>query len=76
MHYALFAMYIYRYYFSKCSSELVLLPYSHGRSAHCFNRVHNVSVTIPRCYKDVYVKFLLLAKCLPLTIDLINGFKS
>ena len=36
----------YRYYFGRCSSEmaeLVPLPYSQGRS-----------VTIPRCYKDVY----------------------
>ena len=51
----------YRYYFGRCSSELtqlVPLPYSRGRSTRYSDRLHNFSVTIPRCYKDVYVKFL------------------
>ena len=48
-------------------------------------RLHDFSVTIPRCYKDVYVKrfFPRTAKlwnslpieCFPLTYDL-SGFKS
>ena len=40
-----------RYYFGRCSSELaqlVPLPFSRGKSTR-------YSVTIPRCYKDVYV---------------------
>ena len=47
----------YRYYFGKCSSELaqlVPLPYSRGRSTRYSDRLHDFSVTIPRCYKDVY----------------------
>ena len=48
----------YRYYFGRCSSELVELvplPYSRGRSTHYSDRLHDFSVTIPRCLKDVYV---------------------
>ena len=48
----------YSYYFGRCSSELaplVLFPYSRGRSTHYSDRLHNFSVTIRRCYKDVYV---------------------
>ena len=44
----------YRYYFGRCSSELAQLfplPFSQGRS----NRLHDFSLTIPRCYKDVSV---------------------
>ena len=47
----------YRYYFDRCSSELaevVPLPYSRGRSTHYSERLHDFSVIIPRCYKDVY----------------------
>ena len=78
----------YRYYFGRCSSELaqlVPLPYSQGRSTLYSDRLHDFSVTIPRCYKDVYVNsfFPLTARpwnslsieCFPLTYDL-NGFKS
>ena len=74
----------YRYYFGRCSSELAQLaplPYSRGRS----DRLHDFSVTIPRCAKDVYVNnfFLRTARlwnsvpieCFPLTYDL-SGFKS
>ena len=46
----------YRYYFSRCSSEvaqLVPLPYSQGRSTPYSDRLHDFSVTIPRRYKDV-----------------------
>ena len=48
----------YRYYFVRCSSELaqlVPLPFSQGRSTFYSDRLHDFSVTIPRCYKDVYV---------------------
>ena len=77
-----------RYYFGRCSSELAaLIPlfYSRGRSTRCFDRLHDFSVNIPRCYKDVYVNSFfpwptrlwnsLPIKCFPLTYD-INGFKS
>ena len=78
----------YRYYFGKCSSELaelVLLPYSRGRSTRYSDRLHDFSVTIPRCYKNVYFSSFvpctarfwnsLPIECFPLTYDL-NGFKS
>ena len=78
----------YRYYFGKCSSEpaqLVPLPYFRGRSTCYSDRVDDFSVTIPICYKDVYVNsfFPCTAKlwnslpieCFPLTYDL-SGFKS
>ena len=48
----------YRYYFGRCSSELgqlVPLPFSGGRSTRYSDRLHDFSVTIPRCYKNVYV---------------------
>ena len=78
----------YRYYFGRCSSELaqlVPLPYSRGRSTHYSDRLHDFSVTIPRCYKDVYVNSFfphtarlwnsLPLECFPLTYDL-SGLKS
>ena len=77
----------YRYYFGRCSSELaqlVPLPFSRGRSTRYSDRLHDFSVTIPRCYKDAYVnsffprtaKFWnsLPIECFPLTYDL-SGFK-
>ena len=54
---------LYRYYFGRCSSELaqlVPLPYSQGRSTCYSDRLHDFSVTIPRCYKDAYVNSFLL----------------
>ena len=78
----------YRYYFGRCSSELaqlVPLPFSRGRSTRYSDRLHDFSVTIPRCYKDVYVNSFfprtarlwnsLPIECFPLTYDL-SGFKS
>ena len=78
----------YRYYFGRCSSELaqlVSLPYSRERSTRYSDRLHDFSVTIPRCYKDVYVNSFfphtaklwnsLPIECFPLTYDL-SGFKS
>ena len=43
----------YRYYFGSCSSklaQLVPLPYSQGRSTRYSDKLHDFSVTIPRCY--------------------------
>ena len=78
----------FRYFFGRCSSELVeLVPlaYFRWRSTYYSNRLHNFSVTIPRCFKDVYVNNFfprtfrlwnsLPAECFPLNSDL-NGFKS
>ena len=76
----------YRYYFGRCSSELaqlVPLPFSRGRSTRYSDRLHDFSVTIPRCYRDVNSIFPPTARllnslpieCFPLTYDL-NGFKS
>ena len=67
----------YRYYFVRCSSELPqLAPFPHfrGRSTHYSNRLHDFSVTIPRCYKDVYI-YSLPIECFPLTYYL-KCFKS
>ena len=76
------------YYFGKCSSELaqlVPLRFSLGRSTRYSDRLHDFSVIIPRCYKDVYINGFfprtarvwnsLLIECFPLTYDL-SGFKS
>ena len=70
----------YRYYFGRCSSELaqlVPLPFSRGMSTHYSDRLHDFSVTIFRCYKDVYVNSFfpctarlwnsLPIECFPLT---------
>ena len=78
----------YRYYFGRCSSELaqlVPLPFSWGRSTRYSDRLHDFSITIPRCYKDVYVNSFfphtaklwnsLPIECFPLTYDL-SDFKS
>ena len=76
-----------RYYFCRCSelAQLVLLPFSQGRSTHYSDRWHDFSVTIARCYEDVYVSsfFFRTAELwnspsiefFPLTYDL-SGFKS
>ena len=69
-----------RYYFGRCSLELAQLaprPFSRERSTRYSDRLHDFSVTIPRCYKDVYVNSFFLhtarlwnclpIECLPLT---------
>ena len=79
---------LYRYYFGRCSSELTqLLPllFSRGRSTCYSDRLHDFSVTIPRCYKDVYVNSFfphtarfwnsVPMECFPLTYN-INDFNS
>ena len=48
----------YRCYFGRCSSELaqlVPLPFPGRRSTRYSDRLHDFTLTIPRCYKDVYV---------------------
>ena len=71
----------YRYYFGRCSSEPAqLVLFSWGMSTCYSDRLHYFSVTIPRCYKHVYVNSFfpctarlwnsLLIECFPLTYDL------
>ena len=78
----------YRYYFGRCSFELALLvplPYSRGRSTCYSDGLHDFSITIPRCYKDIYINSFFLHtarlwKSLPIEFSLftcdLNGFKS
>ena len=66
-------------------AQLVPLPFSQGRCTRHSDRLHDLSVPIPRCYKDVYVNSFIpcttiLWNSLPieyftLTYDL-SGFKS
>ena len=76
----------YRYYFGRCSSgltQLVTLLFSREKSTRYSDRLDDFSVSIPRCYKDVYVnRFFprtarlwnsLPIECFPLTYNL-NGF--
>ena len=78
----------YRYYFGRCFSELAQLfplSFSRGRSTRYSDGLHDFSVTIPRCYKDVFVNSFfcptarlwnsLRIECFPLNYDLIR-FKS
>ena len=78
----------YRYYFGRCSSELaqlVPLPFSWGRSTRYSDRLHDFLVSIPTCYKDVYVNEFfpqtarlwnsLPIECFPLNYEL-SGFNS
>ena len=77
----------YRYYFGRCSSELAeLVPFSfsRGRSTRYSDRLPDFSVTIPRCYKVLYVNSFIPCKarlsnslpigCFPLTYN-VSGFK-
>ena len=66
-------------------SQLFSIHFSWRRSTRCSDRLNDFSVTIPRCYKDVYVNsfFPPIARLwdsrpkewFPLTYNL-NGFKS
>ena len=80
--------FLYIYYFVRYSSELsqfVPLLYSQGRCTHYSDSLHDFSVRISRCYKDVYINsfFLRIARLwnslpiefFPLSYDW-NGFKS
>ena len=49
---------LYSCCFGRCSSELaelVPLPYSLGRSTRYSGRLHDFSVTSPRCHKNVFI---------------------
>ena len=72
----------YSCYFDICSSELeepVLLAHTRGSSTGYSNRLHDFSVIIRGCYKDVYINSFfshtprlwnsLHAECFPLTYD-------
>ena len=74
----------YRYYFGRCSSELaqlVSLPFPLGKSTRSSDRLHDFSVTNPKCYRDVYVNSFfprtarlgnsLPMECFPVTYDLV-----
>ena len=76
------------YCFGRCSAEhaqLVLISYSQGSSTRYSDILHNFSVAMSGCYKDVYVNSFfprtarlwnsLPVECFPLTYDL-NDFKS
>ena len=78
----------YRYYFGRCFFELdqlISIPFSRGRFTCYSDRLLDISVTIPRCYKDVYVNSFsprtarlcnsLPIECFPLRYN-INDFKS
>ena len=55
-HVVSWSLFLYRHYRGICLSklvELVLLPYSSGRSTLYSDRLHDFSVTIPRCFKNV-----------------------
>ena len=78
----------YRYYFGRCLFELaqlVPLPFFQGKSTCYSDRLHDFSLIIPRCYKNVYVNSFfprtatlwssLSIECFLLTYDL-NDFKS
>ena len=73
------------YYFGRYSSDLVELvpfPYSRGRPTPYSDRLHCFSITIPRCYTDVYLNSFfprtgklqnfLPVECFPLNYDLIG----
>ena len=78
----------YTYYFGRSSSklgQLVPLPFCRGRSSRYSHRLHDFSVTIPRCHKDLYVNSFfpraarlwnsVPIECFSLTYDL-SDFKS
>ena len=77
---------LYRYQFGSSElAQLVPLPFSQERPTRYSDRLHDFSVTIARCYKDVYVNSFfprtaelwnsLPIECFPLTYDL-SGFTS
>ena len=71
--YSLFCRYYFGRSWSSGLGQLVPLPYSRGKSTRYSDRLHDFSVTFPRCYKDVYVNSFFLAQLdsvLPLTYDL------
>ena len=68
---------LYTYYFGRCSSELAQLvpfPYSQGRSTCYSDRLHDFSVTIPRCYKDATSTVSFLTQLDSGVLSLQNAF--
>ena len=71
--------------FSASYFQVTFMYFHRGRSTRYSDRLHDFSITIPRCYKDVYVNSFfprtarlwnsLPIECFPLTYDL-SGFKS
>ena len=72
----------YRHYFGRCTSELgelLPLPFSWGMSTFYSDKLHDFSVIIPRCYKDININSYfpptarlwncLPIKCFPLTYN-------
>ena len=59
--------FVHRWGLAEVLAELVPIPYSFGRSTHYSDRLHDFSVTLPRCYKDVYVNSFF-----PCTARLLN----
>ena len=67
------------------SYRLVPLRFSWGRSTRYSDRLHDFSITMPKCYKDIYFSSSfpctaglwnsLSIECFPLTYNL-NSFKS
>ena len=58
----------YTYYFRRCScelAELVPLPFSWWRSTRYSNKLHDFSVTITKCNKDVMSTLSFLAQLGP-----------
>ena len=71
-----------RFYFGRCLSELAELGTFWWRCTLYSDVLHDFSVAIPKCYKDIYINSVfphtarlcyLPAKCFPLTFDL-NDF--
>ena len=65
---------LYRCYFGRCSSglvELVSYPYYHGRSTYYFDGLHDFTVTVSRCFRDVNVNTFF-----PHTARLWNDFQQ
>ena len=55
-------------------TQLVSLPYSQERSTHFPDRLHDISVTIPKCYLDVPVSSLFLHTARLWILCLLNAF--
>ena len=65
---------LYRCYFGRCSSGLVKLvshPYYHGRSTYYIDELHDFTVTVSRCFRDVNVNTFF-----PHTARLWNDFQQ
>ena len=76
----------FRYYFGRYLSELAQMFSLFSSEVYCYSdRLHDFSVTIPSCYKDVYANSFftrtvklwnsLPLECFPFTYHL-SGFKS